>query len=397
METQDKLSLVQRTRLRNTSLWTNMDWGGLLTPLEDQQTAENLLAKAGVENAMAVCDETWDIKESQRDKTIQLEQFGINQDRQIADDKVATGRAKIAIQRAADNYTLAAMTYDAKVKGLIMGVREYAAQVELEQLVVEESRAVLAVAKEGLHLDQVNAQIYYVVINKAQVEADLARAQVDVAKANIRALMADIAAGEADIKVIQAEIEQYMAVADKATLQADVASIYAQIMTKQLSAVKFDVAQAEINSGFRYIASRLEDMLAVWDERTLIQNLKTELENALAQEVGLNLVAEKKQEDLRETEALNAQEVQDYAEIQTEANIEDETALRQAQVVAREALSDARMASETQRDAKRTWAEALINVAHRYVYLHSTHTSRETVTSEDNSIDMTHINEYIST
>jgi len=396
MDTQDKLDLARRTRERHVSLLTPLDWGGLMTPLADQQAAENLLAGAGVENAMAICDETMDIKESQRDKSVELEQFGINQDRQIADAKATTGRAKIAIQQATDAYTLSAQVYDAKVKALIMGVREYAAQVELEQLTVEEARGALAVAKEELHLDQVNAQIYYEVINKAQVEADLAKAQVEVAKANVRALLADIAAGEADIRLVTAEIEQYMAQADKATLQADVASIYAQIMVKQLSQVKLDVGQAEINSGFKYIASRLADMLAVWDERTLIQTLKTELENALATEVNLTLAAEKAQEDLRETETVNAREVQDYTKTQTEANIEAETALRQAQVTARNALADARMSSETQRDAKRTWAEALINVAQRYTYLHSIHTSTDTSNSHDTEIGFTNIHEAVS-
>ena len=136
MDAIEKNQLNERTRERNASLWISLDWGGLMAPLAAQQVALDHLARPGIENFMAISDETWGIKEYQRDRTYTLEQFGINQDRQIADDKVATGRAKLAIQRATDEYTLAVRVFDSKVKALLMGAREYAAQVELEQLAV---------------------------------------------------------------------------------------------------------------------------------------------------------------------------------------------------------------------------------------------------------------------
>ncbi|MFA5381962.1 MAG: hypothetical protein WC356_02265 [Candidatus Micrarchaeia archaeon] len=362
-EATDKLNLVERTRERNNSLWVNMDLGGLLTPLDEQQTAENLLAGAGVENTMAVSDEVWDIKGGQRDRTAELERAGVTQDGQIADAKVATGRAKIVIQRAADDYILAAMFRDAKVKSLIMGVKEYAGLVEVEQLAVAEGQAILAVAKEGLRLDQINAQIYYEMIAKAQVEADLAKAKVEVAKANVRALLADIAAGEADIKVIQAETEQYMAEADKATLQADVASIYAEILTKQLSKIKLDVGQKEIAAGFTYIQSHLEDALDLYDTKEATQLILTLAEANLQAEIGQNLVANEAQEALRETEMDNSLETFDYEKARMGVNISNEQYLQNALTNVRLNLLNARTASTIAKDAKDTWGQQLVYAA----------------------------------
>jgi len=93
----------------------------LMTPLAVEQATLNGLAHPGIESFMAISDETWGIKEYQRDRTSELEQFGINQDRQIAEEQVVTGRTKLAIQRAIDEYTLAVKIYDAKVKSLLMG------------------------------------------------------------------------------------------------------------------------------------------------------------------------------------------------------------------------------------------------------------------------------------
>ena len=365
----EKNQLNDRTRLRNTSLWVGLDWGGLMTPLAAQQAVMDSLGQPGIESFMVITEENWGIKEVQRDRTYELNQAETVDQRQIADEQVATGRAKLAIQRSMDVYTLAVLTFAAKVKALLMGAREYAAQVELEQLEVERTKAILAVAKEGLHQKQVNAAIYYEYIQRLMVEADIAKAQVDVAKAQVRAIMADIEAGEADIKVITAQIEQYMAQADKAGLQADVAMIFAEILTKKLSAVKLDVGQKEIAAGFGYIQARLDDALLRLDTQKVGETLKTDYANAALVEAGLIFPDEKASEDLREKEQLNAREVFDYTRTATYQNIQDETALRALSVTAKEALSDQKMALQESEDTKKTWAQALINAAHKYVYL----------------------------
>ena len=368
MDAIEKNQLNERTRERNASLWISLDWGGLMAPLAAQQVALDHLARPGIENFMAISDETWGIKEYQRDRTYTLEQFGINQDRQIADDKVATGRAKLAIQRATDEYTLAVRVFDSKVKSLLMGAREYAAQVELEQLAVALSESILAVAKEGLHQKQVNASIYYEWIQRQMVEADIAKYQVEVAKANVRAIMADIEAGEADIKVIMAQIEQYVAQADKAQLQASVAMIYAEILTKKLSAVRLDIGQKEIAAGFGYIQSKLDDALTQLATQKIEETLKVDYAAAALAEEQLILPDEKASEDLREQEQLDARDIFAYTESVTDQNIQDETALKALSVNAREALSDQHLAVREGEDTKKTWAQELENAAKRKTY-----------------------------
>ena len=372
MPTIDKIQLDDRTRLRNNSLWIALDWGGLMTPLVAQQSALDSLAQPGIENFMAVSDENWGIKEAQRDRTYELNQDEIVTERQIADDKVATGRAKLAIQRVMDEYTLAVKIYDSKVRALLMGAKEYTAQVELEQLAVEKSKAILAVAKEGLHQKQVNASIYYEYIQRAMVEADIAKSQVEVAKAHVRAVMADIAAGEADIRVITAQIEQYMAQVDKATLQADVAMIFAEILTKKLSAVKLGIGQAEIVAGFGYVQSKLDDALTLYGTQQLIMRIRTEAEAVLKEEADLILAVEEAEQDLRNLEADYARLTFTYEEGQTESNVLAETALKARLVAAKERVSDARKAQVVGRESAHTTAQRMVDDAHKSTYKNST-------------------------
>ena len=364
----EKTQLNDRTRARNSSLWVALDWGGLMTPLAAQQAVLNSLGQPGIENYMAITEETWSIKESQRDRTYELDQAYIGTQQKIADDEIFTRRETLAIQKVTDAYTLAVLVYKATVQALLMGAREYAAQVELEQLGVEKSRAILAVSKEVLHQQQVNASIFLEYINGLMVDADIAKAKVEVAKAQVRAVLADIQAGEADIKVIMAQIEQYMAEAEKATLQADVAMIFAEILTKKLSAVKLDIGQKEIAAGFGYIQSRFDDAITKLATQKVEEGLQLDYANEALAEANLIFPDEKISENLREQEQLNAREVFNYTETATYQNILDETALRALAVNAKEALSDQRLAVTEARDIKQTWAQALVNAAHQYVY-----------------------------
>ena len=368
METMDKIQLNDRTRDRAASLWISLDWGGLMTPLAAQQAALDNLAQPGIENFMAITEENWGIKEFQRDRTHELNLAEVADQRQIADEQVATGRAKLAIQRAMDEYTLAVKIYDSKVRALLMGAKEYTAQVELEQLAVEKSKVILAVAKEGLHQKQVNASIYYEYIQRAMVEADIAKSQVEVAKAHVRAIMADIAAGEADIRVITAQIEQFMAQADKAGLQAEVAMIFAEILTKKLSAVKLGVGQAEIAAGFGYVQSKLDDTLTLYGTQKLIEGIKIDAEAALQAEVPLTLALEKAEQDLRNLEADYAQQVLAYEKPLTNQNIQQERVAKTAVALARGAVDNARKAIVVARENAQNTAAGVVASAQISAY-----------------------------
>ena len=100
----------------------------------------------------------------------------------IAEAKAATGRAKIAIERAADEYTLAAKIYDSQVRGLIMGAKEFAALVEREMLLVDESKAALDLDKEDLRQEKLKAEIIMEAVAQGQAVSELAKAELAVDK-----------------------------------------------------------------------------------------------------------------------------------------------------------------------------------------------------------------------
>ncbi len=357
METVEKQELAARTRERNILTRLPLDYGGVMAPLGAMEADLDSIAASSIENYMAISDEAWGIKEDQRDKTVELSQAEVDQDRLLAEEKVATGRAKIVIERAADEYVLAAKVYDAKVKGIIMGAKEYASLVEQYQLEVEVSRAGLAVDKEALNQKKVKADIYLQTIEQAQVEVDVLKAQVDVTKAHVRAAMADIEAGRAEIQLVEAQTEAYVAEADKATLQADVANIFAEILIKQLSQVKLDVGQKEIEAGFAYIQSHLDDMLALWDTREAINALQIESGADLETEVALKLLVDKVQEDLREDEVNRNREVFIHEYDKTAENLAADAGLQAQLTGAKEGVMDKRLDNSIKKDDADTQAQ----------------------------------------
>jgi len=377
METLEKINLRERTRKRNESVWVNFDWGGLMAPLDDQQTALDALSRHFVENYIAIADEQLEIKETQRDRNFEIDQAEIDQGKRIADEKVAMERQKLAIKIATQEYQLATRVYEAKVKSLIMGAKEYAAQVEREQLVVERSRAELSVAEEGLKLDEINAKIYYQYIERAQVEADLAKAQVEVAKANVRALMSDIEAGEAEIRVIKADVEKAMSVAEAATLEADIARIHAQILTKQLSAIKLAASEAEISAEFGAISAKLSAHIALWAAKGVTEDVRAAGLAQVAAMLPALTAAEKAAEDLKLKAIQDAKVVFEQEKTETEANLALDLAIQMALAKAKEGLAKARMQLASGREVAQTNAIKAENVARKFVYLNSTrlHTS----------------------
>jgi hypothetical protein len=217
----------------------------------------------------------------------------------------------------------------------------------------------------------VQAKIYYEIIQRAQVEADLARAQVDVAKAHVRAVMADIEAGQAEVKVIEAQVALIMGEVEKATLQADVANIYAETMTKQLSNIKLAVGREEISKGFDYIQTKLSDELALWGVRQNLENVQAGLELAVQDEVQRSLVADEAQEDLRDREMEASITVFGEEKVATAESLEGERILKAGLVDSHNALADARLQTSMNRDDTETWARTLVNAAQRYVHKHS--------------------------
>lgn len=368
--TQDLLDLKERTRTRNTRLWITFDWGGIMDPLDSVQADENLLKRTKIEDLMLISDQEWDLKETIRDKNYELDRFEIDQDQKLAEDKVALGREKLSIRTATDEYILAVQLYDAQVKFLLQLAREYAAEVELEQLEVEKERTILAVEKEEQRALEINARIFYEQIARAQVEADLARAQLDVAKAHVRIVLSQIEAEQAELRIVEMELEKVMAEADKATLQADVANIWAEIVVKQLAEVRLDVQRREIEVGFEIIAAKLADVLNLWGARIDSEEVKTLAEKEVLAEIDKGLLADYEQEDLKLIEVQDTRENFDYERIETQKNISSESWLRDGLVYAKTMQATEKQYSGKARREKETWAERLLNTAREWTYKH---------------------------
>jgi hypothetical protein len=372
----EKEFLEIRTRQRAALTWLPLDLGGLMAPLSDMADELDSLGVASIENYMAIGDEAWVIKETQRDQTIEFSQAEVNQDIDIATAKAAATRAKIAIERAADEYALAVKYYDVSVKGILMSARELAGIVEQEQLAAEAEKAAVDVEKEGVRQTQIAVKVQIEAIESAQVDADIAKAQVDVAKAHVRAAIAGVEAGKAEVEAIEAQVQVAMAEAEKATLQADVAMIFADILTHQLTAVKLGAERAEIAAGYSVINSRLTDAIDLYDAKVLIEGIRTEAEVALLAEIAAMQAEQQAAADLRAAEAAVSTALADYEKAVAAGEITTEAALKAALTVAKNALADARKAASESKDNATTVANRLVNNAHIGTYGNLTSTNQ---------------------
>jgi hypothetical protein len=372
MDTIEKQSLVARTRQRNALTWLPLDYGGIMDPLASMEADLDTLAVAGIENFMAISDETWGTKEDQRDRTIELSQNEIDQDVALADAKAATGRAKLAIERTADEYVLAVKVYDAQARSLLMEAKEYAALAELEQLANDADRASLAVDKEALRAAKIRGDILLEGFQAAMVQADIARAQLDVARANIRAAMAGVEAGRISVDIAMAGVQLAMTAAQSAELQADVAMILAEIVTTAISKTVLGVGKEEIQQGFALIATKLADAVALFDAKKLIAEIKVEAEEAMAEAVTATIEVEVVGAEIGLLEPAIATEVMEYEKAQSAAYLEKERAASAKVVEARNAVHWAHKSLSVQRDSAHTVAQGILDAAHINTYGYST-------------------------
>ena len=78
METIERLELAQRTRDRNARTWLTLDFGGVMAPLAGMEADLDTIAMPSIENYLIISDEAWGIKESQRDRSIEMSQAEID-------------------------------------------------------------------------------------------------------------------------------------------------------------------------------------------------------------------------------------------------------------------------------------------------------------------------------
>lgn len=364
--------LQARTRLRNSTVWVAFDWGGVMQPLTREETYLNTLYGPMIESYMAETDEVFGIKAYQSQRLTEIENAKINQDGRIAEADAAAKRLAIAIRLLAEEYIHVARLFDATVKAQLMSAKEYAAEVEREQVEIEKLRAILGVAKAEARLKEINAEVFYEYVRRMEVEVDKLRAQVDVAKANVRALLADISAREAELTVIESELKEAMTVAEKATLQADIAAIYAEIIVKGLSKIRLAVETAEIAAGFAFIATKLNDLLAIWDVKDRMERFKAMTEEQIRTEVLAIIASEMAGEDLKKTEMTANEEVMAFETSKTTSELAQEQALTDQRLQARMALELAKSEHEMDLTDMNTWIKKIANTAQRWANKHRT-------------------------
>jgi hypothetical protein len=373
---QSRFDLLTRTRQRNSTIWTQLNWGGIMAPINRELDLINTLHAPMIELFITETEELFSLKEYQRDKQNELGQRELAQDQQLVDEKMAAEREVLAIKLTVEEYVQAARLFDAQARAIVQTAKEYAAAIEREQIGLERSKAELAVAKEGMRLKQISAEIYQEYLNRAMVEADLAKAQLEVLKAHTRVIMAGIEERKAEIQLVEAELQEAMAIAERATLQADIAMILAEIIVKKLAETKLAVETAEIEAGFRYIQTKLDDLLSLWTVRTDTELLRAASESKLQEEVIALLNAEERERDLQITAAEADRGVFNWEVTETNQELVKEQELSNRRVAEREEVMDTRHRSEMRILARNTWAKLLINAAQRWV--HKNHVRKET-------------------
>ena len=298
----DAAALRERTLARNGSLWVNWDTGGVAAGLVGLENLINRVSQDIVRYDLTIQDGEASFQAAQRDKLHNLEMEGVETDRLIARAKYETKMQVLAYKVAGEEALLAAKRYDVLVQARIMLAKEYAAEVEREQIALQRDRAKMDIKKEEAHLAEVKSRIMLEYYERAQVEVDIAKAQLQVAQANVRAVMAEIAAEEAMLKAVQAELEVAMVDAERATLIADIAGIFADIVVRGLAKIKLAVETAEIEAGFEFIQQKLDDLLAIWGDKIAIEELRAKDEALLKIEVDKQTEESIYLEDLKETQ-----------------------------------------------------------------------------------------------
>jgi hypothetical protein len=305
----DQELLRQRTQGRNAAIWTNFDQAGLAALLAGHEALINVAYQDFAKMGTDLIDGLVDHKAAQRDKLNDLELEKVAQDRGLALAKVTAQRQALAIKRAGEEYFLSIREYAARVDALIMAAKEYAAEIEREQVELQAARARMDVRKAEVQLQEINTRIALELVDRAYIEADVAKTKVEVAKANVRVIMAGIEASEAELAEVKARVEKAMTEAERAALNAQVAQIYADIIARGLTAIRLGVEQEDIKAAYGFVQQHLSDLLATWQTRAMLEEMRTQYEGRYKQEAETLSGLQKNLEALQLAKAQNEAEV----------------------------------------------------------------------------------------
>jgi hypothetical protein len=297
----DRASLKDRTIRRGEAVWQDYDLDNLTEGSRVARVEGQIdqLGRDTIRQGIAIVDGEVDFQAEQRGRLHELELMGVEQDQRLAYEKNQREQQVLAMKIAGEQAILASKEYDAVVQAYIMTAKEFAAKVEREQIALQRTRALMDIKKEEAHLKTTESQILLEYINRVNVQVDIAKAKLEAAQAVVKAIMTEFEAKQYDLRVVQADLEIVMAEVERATLLADIAMIFADIIVRGLAKIKFEVDSAEIEAGFRYIQSKLDDMLAIWSDRKSLEEVREAYELLFKGEILKQLPLQEAGEDLK--------------------------------------------------------------------------------------------------
>lgn len=295
----DRASLKDRTIKRGEAVWQDYDLDNLTEGTARVEGQIDQLGRDTIRQGIAIVDGAAEFEAEQRDKLFDLQMDGVEQDRRLAYEKYRTQLQVLAYKIAGEMAILASKEYDVQVQAYIMTAKEFAAEVEREQIALQKSRALMDMKKEEAHLKRTESEILLEYVNRQQVAVDIAKARLQAAQAVVRAVTTQVEAEQMELRVVQADLDIVMAEVERATLLADIALIFADIIVRGLAKIKLEVETAEIAAAFLSIQSKLDDMLAIWADRKTLEEVREQYEKLFLVEVQKQLPLQKKAEDLR--------------------------------------------------------------------------------------------------
>lgn len=295
----DRAELRKRTIDRGEAIWQDYDLDNLTEGTARVEDQIDQLGRDTIRQGIAIVDGEAAFAAEQRDRLHELEIMGVEQDKQLAYDKNQAQQQILAMKIAGEMAILASREYDVKVQAFIMTAKEFAAKIEREQIELQRKRALMDIKKEEAHLKRTEAEILLELVSRQQVEVDIAKAKLQAAQAAVQAVSTQVEAKQAELRVVQADLDIVMAEVERATLMADIALIYADIIVRGLAKIKLAVETAEIEAGFGFIQSKLDDMLAIWADRKSLEEIRRDYEKLFLVETNKQLPLSKESENLR--------------------------------------------------------------------------------------------------
>jgi len=313
---------------RNTAIWKSLaplEYMGIANPLNNNEIIADDLGKAMVINPVVVTDDAFRIKTEQRDSIIKLGYDKMENSKTLAAMDATTKRSVMALRIAANDYMFLVDKYISEVLGLIADAKDYALNVGKNVIILAKERAEIAEEKGAIYVKKVDIQIDLEEIQRKHVEIELLRAELAVAKTHTQLLMAEIDVQRAELRVIETDVKAAMAAVEKIQIEVNIEMVIADIITRSLTTVKYQVQVAEIAADFGMISAKLIAIEKIIKEKKTQLTKKRQFEAANSRIIGRQTAADLETQQKRIDEVKSSQSVQAYKKSKTANAVSTET------------------------------------------------------------------------